>query len=34
MHRFDEIKVMFFPDPSRSFIGARIAVEEFKLIPR
>jgi hypothetical protein len=34
MRKFDEIKVMFFPDPSRSFIGARIAIEEFKLIPR
>jgi hypothetical protein len=34
LRKFDEIKVIFVPDPTRSFIGARIALEEFKLLPR
>lgn len=32
--RFDEISVFFFPDTERARTGARIAIQEFELIPR
>jgi hypothetical protein len=32
--RFDEITVIFFPDSERAKAGAKIAIEEFELLPR
>ena len=32
--RFDEITVIFFPDSGRAAAGAKIAIEEFELLPR
>jgi hypothetical protein len=32
--RFDEITVIFFPDSERAVAGAKIALEEFELLPR
>jgi hypothetical protein len=32
--RFDEITVIFLPDTERAQAGARIAIEEFELLPR
>jgi len=34
MRKFDEIKVIFAPDPKRGDVGAKIAVKAFELIPR
>ena len=32
--RFDEITVIFFPDTERARAGAKIAIQEFELLPR
>jgi hypothetical protein len=32
--RFDEITVIFFPDTERAKTGAKIAIQEFELLPR
>jgi hypothetical protein len=32
--RFDEITVIFFPDTERAKTGAKIAIQEFQLVPR
>jgi hypothetical protein len=32
--KFDEIKVIFSPDPRRSDVGAKMAVKQFELVPR
>ncbi|GGG96935.1 hypothetical protein [Silvibacterium dinghuense] len=34
LRRFDEISVVFLPEPSRAESGSKIAVQQFQLIPR
>jgi hypothetical protein len=34
LRRFDEISVVFLPDPQRAALGAKIAIQQFTLIPR
>ncbi len=34
IEQFDEMTVIFFPDTERAKTGARIAIEEFELLPR
>jgi hypothetical protein len=34
IHKFDEITVMFFPDPDNYDKGPKIAIDQFQLIPR
>jgi hypothetical protein len=34
MRRFNEIRVIFTPDPTQAEVGARIAVKQFELVPR
>ena len=34
IHRFDEITVMFLPDPENFDVGPKIAVQDFELLPR
>jgi hypothetical protein len=34
IRKFDEITVMFFPDPSNYDVGPKIAIDQFQLIPR
>jgi hypothetical protein len=34
IQQFDQITVVFFPDSERSILGAKIAIEQFRLMPR
>ncbi len=34
IRKFDEITVMVLPDPERSFVGPKIAIEQFQIDPR
>jgi hypothetical protein len=34
LQQFDEITVLFLPDPERSALGSKIAIHQFTLIPR
>lgn len=34
LQQFDEITVLFLPDPERAALGAKIAIQSFTLIPR
>lgn len=34
IQRFDQITVIFFPDTERPNKGAKIAIQQFELIPR
>ena len=34
LRRFDEISVVFLPEPQRAALGAKIAIQQFALIPR
>ena len=34
IQQFDQITVVFFPAEERSILGAKIAIEDFRLMPR
>ena len=34
LQNFDEITVLFLPDPERAALGSKIAIHQFMLIPR